>query len=507
MKKITLVSSAVVASMVVGLSGCGSSSTPSATTDTGSSSGVSLSGSLGSSYAYYKAPWYKSFITKAYALGFGQINNAVAIPIINGEAEIAESVDISINSSGEFTANLQQEFSLEEDGETHTAEANWIVLLEKNDGSIDFLSIPNSTGSDSLVNFPISQATSSSIDLGLVTNNGNEARTDLKLDGLSQKVTYNINELNQLATMDDVLKSIVNRYKNNKGKSEDEMIGETLHVVSNGNYANLTNDYEKASNFAGYAFHFHGGKNSLLATKFQNICDTNDTLKLIPPNGATITANSVDYNTNNPFISKTNGIENNTDGSKQCEGSAFYARKDSEGVVLNFITGDDITMLANTKPIPGDYFQLKLSDGTLIGNYELSYGLPLYSNNTLKVPIPALKLDVDSNTNNVNGAYIKWYMYDGTNFNEVDDATLRTMISYFSTHGNDFNGKTGSTNRVEFHCNNQDLNTTYVNLRNCQNFPSSGMQYNYSQEDEYSLDQIQVNIYIGASEYRFSYRK
>jgi hypothetical protein len=35
MKKITLVSSAVVASMVVGLSGCGSSSTPSATTDTG----------------------------------------------------------------------------------------------------------------------------------------------------------------------------------------------------------------------------------------------------------------------------------------------------------------------------------------------------------------------------------------------------------------------------------------------------------------------------------------
>jgi hypothetical protein len=233
--------------------------------------------------------------------------------------------------------------------------------------------------------------------------------------------------------MDDVLKSIVNRYKNNKGKSEDEIIEETLHVVSTGNYANLTNDYEKASNFAGYAFHFHGGKNSLLATKFQNICDTNDTLRLIPPSGATITANSVNYTTTNPFISKTNGIETNTDGSKQCGENAFYAREDVDGgVVLNFITGDDNTMLANTKPIPNGEFKLELNDGTLIGSYNLSYGLPLL-NNVLKVPIPALKLDVDSN-NVVKGAWIKWYMYDGSNFNEIDTNTLKTMISHWVTH-------------------------------------------------------------------------
>jgi hypothetical protein len=227
-------------------------------------------------------------------------------------------------------------------------------------------------------------------------------------------------------------------------------------------------------------------------------------LKLIPP--ATITANSVDYNTNNPFISKTNGIKTNTDGSKQCEKNAFYARKDVDGgVVLNFITGDNNTMLANTKPIPDGEFKLELNDGTLIGSYNLSYGLPLL-NNVLKVPIPALKLDVDSN-NVVKDAWIKWYMYDGNDFNEIDINTLKTMISSFSIHGDDFNGISSNTSQLEFHCNEQKLETTYVDFKTCENYPDGEMIYNYNQEDKYTLEQIQTNIYIGATEYRFSYRK
>jgi hypothetical protein len=252
---------------MLGFSGCGSSG------DQNQDASVSLGGSFGSGYAYYKAPWYKNIIPKAYATGFGQIEKAVVIPIVNGEAILEEMKDVTINSDGSFSVNLNK--ALMFDGESY--EANWIILVEKNDGTINFLSIPNNTNDDSLVNFPISQATSSSISLGSVANSNDEAQANITLTDLSEKVTYNINELNQLATMDDVLKSIVNRYKNNKGKSEDEIINETLHVVSTGTYANLTNDYEKASDFAGYAFHFHGGKNSLLATKFQNICDTNGT--------------------------------------------------------------------------------------------------------------------------------------------------------------------------------------------------------------------------------------
>jgi len=472
-----------------------------------SSNSTKLSGSLGSSYAFLQKPWYKNlFATPAYAVGFGKITKAVAIPIAGNYTLIDKAKEVTINSDGTFSVSLEKQTTDPETGEK--VDLNWIVLLIKSDGTINFLSIPTADNSDSLVNLPIAKTTAD-IDLGEIDNNNDEGKSSKNLNNLSSKVTYNINELNSLATLDDTMKSIVNAYINNYGKNEDEIIEETLHIVSKGDYSTINTQYTKADSFQGYAFHLHANKNSSIAKNFNNLCGINSYLKLIPPSGATINAGGVNYTSSSPLQSTGGTISNMSGGSQECSGGITYFRKDSDGsVTVNFITGDDSSSLMTTKPIPNGNFILKLNN-IEIGKYQLSYNLPIANDgNHLKVPTPAIKLDLDSN-NKLKGAYIKWYIYDeqNSNYKEASLSALQAVTNGFSFHINDFNGISSNTNRVGIRCNNNSFTTTYVDITKCENYPSNGIYYNYNTEDKYSIDDFNVNIDIGNSEFRFTYRR
>ena len=159
-----------------------------------------------------------------------------------------------------------------------------------------------------------------------------------------------------------------------------------------------------------------------------------------------------------------------------------------------------------TKPIPTGNFELKLNN-TLIGKYQLSYSLPTTNDGHLKVPTPALKLDLDSN-NKLKGAYVKWYIYNESTsqYEEADLNSLQAITDGYSFHIDDFNGITGNTNRVEIHCNDNNFSKNYVDITQCQNYPSDGIYYNYNAEDKYSIDDFNINLNIGSSEFRFTYR-
>ncbi len=490
----------IVGGITTILIGCGDGSTYSPSAD---NSKINLSGNLGNSYAYYQEPWYHKLFPKLYAQVFGHIEKAIAIPIINGNAELRFLKNVTINSDGSFTISLEKSFT---GPDNKKYPANWILLLVKEDGTYDFLSIPNNDNSESLINLPISNATED-IDVGNINPSQNsEAHTTLNLNDLSTKVTYNINQLEKFSQLDDILKSIANEYRNKNSKTR-----YVLHIVSKGNYNEINTTYSLASQFQGYAFHFHSKKGSKISQNFTNLCNNNKSLKLYPPINSSILVGNQEYNNSYPLVTSGGNITTMTSGEQECGGNNSYFRKDTDGsVVTNIITGDNSNSLGKTIPIPNGLFTLKLQND-IIGLYNLSYNLPVItdSNNNkhTKVPTPKIKLELDSN-NKVKGVYVKWYLYSKTSgYSEISPEIMKKFTSDYSIHIDDYSGINGNNSRLEIHCRKINLDTNYVDISKCENYPSSGIFYNYNQEDKYSLDDININIDIASSEFRFTYRK
>ena len=295
-------------------------------------------------------------------------------------------------------------------------------------------------------------------------------------------------------------------YANNYGKSEGNYIVPQLQVVASGSYANIRNNYSLAQNFEGYAFHIHTGSSNVVAQNFSNICDNSKGLALYP--SGNIVANSITYNSNNPLQSQGSTIQNRTDGGKECGAGIFYLRKDSNGdITINFITGDTSSELAKTKPIPKGWFPLKL-DGQEIAKFKFSYSLPLTKDsNHLKIPTPSVKLDVE-NDNRVIGAYVKWYVYneDTSQYEEVDPKDFEWLVPEFGISMDDFNGISGNNSRLEIRCENIPITKEYVDFtKDCKGYKD--IYYNYSGNDKYSLDDLNVGINIYDNGYRFVYKK
>ncbi len=501
--KISKIASLCLIASTTFIIGCGSGNN---SNNGNNSSKVQISGNLGSTYAFYKTPWYEKILPLAYAANFGQIKNAIAIPLVGSDVIISQAKNVTINNDGTFNVDLAKQITDPDTQEKYNL--HWIVLLEKLDGSFSFLSIPNSSDSDTLIDFPIGKATTNHIDLGTIDNSGDEGISSKNLNNLTSDVTMNINQLNNLAKIDDTTKSVINSYKNNYGKSEDNMIDEILHVVISGDYTKINTQYTIANTFQGYSFHFDAGKDTSLAKHFTDLCGTDNYLQLVPPTGATITAGGNNYTASAPLSSTHGTITNLTDGEQECSGGITYFKKNNDGsVTVNLITGDTSSVLATTKPIPNGDFKLKLNNST-IGEYLFSYNLPITNNGNIKIPVPKIKLNLNSN-NKVLGVYVKWYVYDKSTsqYNEINASTLANLTDTYSIHMDDFNGITSNTARDEIDCDDINISQNYIDVTKCQNYPTNGMYYNYSGEDKYSLDDVNVVLNLGSTETRFTYRR
>ena len=472
----------------------GSSSSPTAS----STNTVNISGAFGNSYSYNRNPILEFIFTSAYA-GFGKVNNIIAIPVSQNYVAFEFAKKFNVNSDGTFSLNLEK-YIVDEQGINH--KVSWIMLIDRSDGKVDFLSIQSNN--DSLINFPVGDFSNNNFDLGNIENIGDEGVSNISVNDLP--VNLDVESLSNLVKFDDIVKSAVNIYINNYNKPQDEWIMNTLHVVSSGDYNKINTSYSIASNFEGYAFHIHANPNNTISKNFSYICNNTKILELYP--SGTISAGGQAYDSNNPLKSNGSQIQNRTDGGQECRSGNFYIRKDSNGdTTINFITGDNKTQLANTIPIPQGYFELKL-DNQVIGKFEYSYSLPLTTDGKLKLPIPSIKLDLDNN-NRVLGIYVKWYFYneDTKNYEEITNLdSIQWLIPVYSIHMNDFNGITTNGNRLEISCDSIPIQNNYVDIVNDCNF-NGEIYYNYNNEDKYSLDDVNVAIKVYDNEYRFTYRK
>ena len=124
MKKFTFSLALLIAFSFVGCGG-GGSNTPSSSLN---SDKTNLSGDFGNGYAFYKVPWYRSlFATPAYAAGFGQVKKAVAIPLVDGYVLMEKAKEVTINSDGTFSVDLERQITDPDNGEK--VDLSWIILL------------------------------------------------------------------------------------------------------------------------------------------------------------------------------------------------------------------------------------------------------------------------------------------------------------------------------------------------------------------------------------------
>lgn len=499
-----LVISACIMMSLSACNGDGVATTSSSTSDSGTTGGtstaVNLKGTLGSSYSYNQPSFFDRFLRSAIA-DYAQIKKAIAIPKNENGFGYEFAKEIAIGNDGSFSVDLPKKITSE--GREYTV--SWVVLLEKLDGTVEFLSIP-AQNNETLLEIPIANVPSN-LDIGTVNSQAGEAQSSSNTTVLANIVSLNVADLQQLAKNDDYLKAAANWYLNSYGRNNSTVTTETLQVVSSGNYDSIGANYNLAAAFQGYAFHFHAGKNSAIATGFNSICGSAGSLKLYPPDSTSLStgSNNDTFTSSSPLSSGAASITTQSSGEKECSGGISYLRKDTDGqTTVNFIVGDDTSQLIATKPIPNGIFKLRMGD-QLIGNYQLSYNLPL-ANNVLKVPVPAIKLNLDSN-NRILGINIKWRSYNAvTNaFDLIDSATLSSVVDGFSIHLDDFDGVSGNSNRLEVSCSNITPATNYVDLSTCTNYQP--MTYNYSGGDMYVADDINVNLYMLNTEYRFTYRR
>ena len=492
------------------LAGCGgggggSGSASSSTPATGNK--VSVTGKFGSGYAYYKNHWWNKLFPRALAT-YGTVEKLIAIPVSKAGIWVNGIQEVQVNSDGSFNLSLAKQYK--------SSNVIWIVLAKKTDGTYQVLSVGAQDIGDSLVDFPIYSATAN-IDVGTVSPSGDEAKGDKDVSDIASSFSVGLNGLKNIAMFDDVLKALLNFIRNNYekyGKSESKYIEPVLHVTSTGNYTDLSNSatYTLAYTLEGYAFHFHGGPDSVISTNFDNVKNGEAVLRLFPPED--IEVGDTTYNTTNPISSSGLTCSSTSDGSIECSNQDnFYMRKDPDGsVTLNFVTGDKADEIVSTFPVSSKYFELKM-DNTLIGTYKFSTALPLINTGTgrkLKLPIPGVKLDTDNN-GKIKGVYVKWYVWNSTSssYEELTDYIfLRGFSGTFGLNITDYNGVTGNTSRLDISCGSIKFGQTYINVQQCEGYPPGGIYYNYSGEDKYSAETLELN-YVGASgvEYRFAYRK
>ena len=295
-KKSLLVVSVAAA---LSLAGCGGGSGGTAATTTTPTTSVDttkvvVSGSFGSTYGFFERDWLDYFFPKATA-AFGDVKKLVAVPMMVGDSSISVhqfeyAKIIDVDASGNFSLDLPKQLTVDMEGETETIDVNWLIIVDRIDNTLDFLSV--SDGDESLLNLPVVNFTSGTLNLGVITRSANsrEAQSSVGFSAIDESSNLTASGVQRLAQSDDALKAISNIYRNCYVLHEndtDKCVDFKLHVVSAGNYANVATTYDKA-NFIGYALHFHGGAESIITQNAENICRTSNSLMLVSPTGMTL---------------------------------------------------------------------------------------------------------------------------------------------------------------------------------------------------------------------------
>ncbi len=376
---------------------------------------------------------------KVVAASGEEVNAVWGLPTLKGEISpesFKYKVNIPINADGTFTVNLPKTATIDLNGKQVTLSLDWILLLintdaqNKKDMIVGYITLSDSN--DSLLWIPVSDALGN-INLGVLSQNGNEARSSTTLSEEAGTFSLSLNQLKQIAKSDDVLKNIKNIFMN-----YDEHTGEYWMLQPyfgwNDSPTSIKNQWSDPDNLSFYGYAFYLSTNNTTNPTFSDVCQGNKIMRLYPPAEIHLINNSSVFDNSTPIHTQKAQIETDSDGTQECSGQYFYLSEDNDslnsGYMYNFIVGDSNLLAPDnqTQRIPSGYWTLKMYDNatqqeSTVAMFDLAVASPFDFNGNPTIFFPSVKVNVDNN-DTIKSIQIKFYTFGSSGWTEVKDPVV-----------------------------------------------------------------------------------
>lgn len=444
----------VLVSLLVAYSlGCGGGS---GGTAAGSGAGtLTVSGTLGPDYVASAAP--RGFFARAlsvlnpeaHAVGASGVDQVIAIPVQRGELSgwsMERSLTATVNPTGTFSLPL-------------TTDTDWLLLLINSTitGYGRYVgSVALSTGTDTMLNVPATDAGIAALDLGTLSQSDQDAVSGNSVDGADFNMTAD--QLASMATTSDIFHNAMN-IVNNYDPDTGIWYQMRPNFMWNGDYSSLAADYPDP---ATYSFTGNGGINFQMdsnstAVTMDDICDGVVTVEFVPPSGDPISSAEI----SGCQVVYTDGCEGgNCRETVNSPGSAFFA-SDAYGDV----PGQTISygMQAYLSSVPAGLWSWNV-DGETVGQFDIAaVSPPVTAEGMPKGYVPSYRLTVNPATNQITAVDIKWYFYDeGTaSYVELAPSDLGVLRHFVNQTEVSFDVTYGG-NRKKWDCYFDPVTTTHI---------------------------------------------
>ncbi len=412
------------------------------------------------------------------------VDKVWALPTVNGDissGNFSYKKEVQINADGTFSLNLDKQVSHQ--GQLY--DVDWILLLinsqaPKASQIVGYIALSDTQGS--LLRMPIGSSTSN-IDLGNIAQTGDEA---LSSKSIANAGTYSLSleQLQQIAKNDDLLKNIKNVYMN-----YDPVNGVYYELQPGFGWADvpasIKNTWSDPATYTYAGYQIYLGTNNITNPTFAQVSSDAVNVELYPPSD--VTANGITYGSGTPITSSGYSTNNATN---------FYARNDSTSIMYNFVTGDSSRIMT---PITGGLWLLKKKEGssyTTLAQFDLGVANPVGAGNRPLYYVPRIMVTTDG-SDTITKIELEWYEYNASTYVKVaDQAGVNKALnnSAISISGY-FGGQ---------------LEDRYQTAANAA--PTSISQFNHpwkfmgATPGTYTADSIAVDYVIGGVSLRFVWR-
>jgi hypothetical protein len=429
--------------------GCGGGSS------SGSGSGggtLTVSGTLGPDYLASATPGgffarvLRYLNPQAYAVGASGVDQVIAIPMSRGELSgwsMQSSLTATVNPTGTFSLPL-------------TTDSDWLLLLINTTimGPGRYVgSVALNTGADSMLNVPATDAGISTLDLGTLSQSGQDAVSGNTVSGAAFNLTAD--QLASMAKTSDIFHNAMN-IVNNYDPDTGIWYQMRPNFLWNGDYSALAASYSDPNS---YSFSGNGGINFQMDTNstsvtMDNICNKSVIVEFVPPVGSPISSADI----TGCRTVQTDGCE--AGDCRETFGSTFFASNAYGDVPGESISYGMQTYFASVSPGLWRW----TVDGSAVGQFDIAaVSPPVTAGGKPKGYVPSYKLTVDPATHRITAIDIKWYYYEeGTSsYVELLPSDLGVLKHFIGQAEVSFDVTDGG-NRKKWDCYFDPVTTTHI---------------------------------------------
>lgn len=366
--------------------------------------------------------------SKAHALsGIGTVDKIVAIPHAQGEFRVHffdKIKEVSLRSNGSFNISLSSEY-------------DWLLLLVNSQASdiedkvVAYVAIAGDISSG-LVNMPISKA-SGDLDLGTLSNNGNEAISSNEAGSAEVSFSLSRDQLLEYAKTDESYKNLINTYLNYDPETGAYYILEPAYIWR-GDIELLGNEWGDPEDLAFQGYHFFIYTNKFTSPAYSDACSGSGSVTVQPPAQVSL-GNGTTFDSSSPMQNDALWWDN---GNSCMSGNFIIDDRDSQ-MWYTVLPGDRSSDIL--QDIVTGFWQFKYNDNVL-ASFDISVSKPIDTNGYPLIFLPVAKINHDANgvVQSVNIAW-KRYDLDLATYVDADPAVLSAMVygARYSLQGHDDN--------------------------------------------------------------------